>query len=226
MMDGAVARFGNHYSTAPNEVYDIYKANQFEENISLVRNNNYLSIESRPFPTATDTLFLPFYFTTNRDYALRFKAEEMISRNLVAVLQDKFTGTETNVPLDGSELVYPFTVNSTAASKALDRFRVVFRPGTVTPVDDLFALKGISLYPNPVVKEDKIQVRFRNSPAGRYELRLTNMLGVTVTQQVVVHGGGTAVQTVQLPTSLPAGTYFVEMLDAKGTRGTMKLVIQ
>ncbi len=225
LMDGVVARFGTLYEKGM-DVYDIYKANQFEENISLVRNNKYLSIESRPVPQEGDTLFVPFYFTTNRGYALQFQTKDMAALNLQAILQDKFTGTETPVPLDGSELVYPFTVNSTAASKALDRFRVVFRPGVVTPVVDLFAQKGISIYPNPVVKDEMVQVHFRNSPAGRYELRLTNMLGVTVLQKVVVHSGGTAVQPLRLPAELAAGTYFVEMLDAKGTRGTMKLVVQ
>ncbi|HMO34350.1 MAG TPA: autotransporter-associated beta strand repeat-containing protein [Lacibacter sp.] len=133
LMDGVVARFGSLYQPGI-DIYDIYKNNQFEENLSLVRNNNYLSIESRPVPTVNDTIFVPFYFTTNRGYALTFKASDMTALNLTAVLQDKFTGTETIVPLNGTELVYPFSVTSNAASRALDRFRVVFTPGAALPV--------------------------------------------------------------------------------------------
>jgi fibronectin-binding autotransporter adhesin len=133
-MDGAVGRFNNLYSAGTNEVYDIYKNNQFDENISLVRDNKYLSIESRPIPTLSDTLFVPFYFVTNRDYALKLKADFMNNLNLTAVIQDAFTGTETILPLNGSEFVYPFTVTSNAASRALNRLRIVFRPGATLPV--------------------------------------------------------------------------------------------
>lgn len=127
-MDGALVRFGTGYSAGTNEPYDIYKYNNFDENISLVRGTNYLSIESRPVPTATDTIYLPFWNTTNRGYALRFQTENFGNTGQTAILVDKFTNTRTIVPLNGTTVVYPFSVTSAAASKSLSRFYVVFTP--------------------------------------------------------------------------------------------------
>jgi hypothetical protein len=44
--DGALARYNDIYNVAPTETFDAVKLNSFNENISLVRNNRYLSIES------------------------------------------------------------------------------------------------------------------------------------------------------------------------------------
>ncbi len=127
-MDGALVRFGAGYSAGTNEPYDIYKYNNFDENISLVRGSSYLSIESRPLPTATDTIFLPFWNTTARGYALRFQTENFGNTGQTAILVDQFTNTRTVVPLNGTTVVYPFSVTTAAASKSLSRFYVVFTP--------------------------------------------------------------------------------------------------
>jgi hypothetical protein len=230
-MDGVVARFADWYEEQPNDLYDIYKNNQFEENLSISRKDNggvtrYLSIESRPTVTANDTIFMPFYQMSNRGYALKFSAENMPAANLRAFLQDQFTGTETEVPLDGSDLVYPFTVTADANSKALTRLRVVFRPSTITNTPDLFATKDISIYPNPVVKGEGINLQFRNTGTGRYTVQVYDMLGVRVHQAIVVHAGGNGIQRVQLPKGLSSGTYFVELTDQKGQTGKQKVVVQ
>jgi hypothetical protein len=230
-MDGVVARFADWYDAEPTDVYDVYKNNQFQENLSISRRDNagvlrYLGIESRPMPTANDTIFMPFYFTSNRGYALKFNAENMPAANLRAFLQDQFTGTETEVPMDGSDLVYPFTVTADANSKALTRLRLVFRPSTITNTPDLFATKDISIYPNPVVKGEGINLQFRNTGTGRYNVQVYDMLGIKVHQTIVVHAGGNGVQRVQLPNGLSSGTYFVELTDQKGQTGKQKVVIQ
>lgn len=226
LMDGTVARFGNDYSKASNEVYDIYKSNQFEENINLVRDNNYLAIESRPIPTSSDTLYVPFYYTTNRGYALKFSTERMAALNLTAVLQDAFTATETQVPLDGSEFIYPFSVTTATASKALNRFRIVLRNGSVTPVIDLFADKGINIYPNPVQKGETINLQFKNKAAGKYKLTLYDAVGLKVFSMFIVHTGGTGVQRIELPKGMASGTYFADLNDGKGNQGKMKVIVQ
>jgi len=130
------------------------------------------------------------------------------------------------VPLDGSDLVYPFTVTADANSKALTRLRVVFRPSTITNTPDLFATKDISIYPNPVVKGEGINLQFRNTGTGRYTVQVYDMLGIKVHQAIVVHAGGNGIQRVQLPKGLSSGTYFVELTDQKGQTGKQKVVIQ
>jgi len=134
-VDATTARFNNLYSTDPNEAYDVYKYNNnTDENISLVRNNKYLAIESRPMPRANDTLYIPFWSVTNRGYALSIQTENLAASGLTAELIDSFTTTRTPIPLNGTNFVYPFLVTSNAASKSLSRFRVVFTPGSSLPV--------------------------------------------------------------------------------------------
>jgi hypothetical protein len=133
-VDATTARFHSLYSADPMESYDVRKQNNNEENIGLVRNNNYLVIESRPMPTANDTLYVPFWSTTNRGYALNIQTENFATSGLAAELIDSFTRTRTPLPLNGTQFVYPFAVTADAASKSLSRFRVVFTPGNSLPV--------------------------------------------------------------------------------------------
>jgi hypothetical protein len=86
-------------------------------------------------PTTTDTLYLPFWSTTNRGYALRIQTENFNAPGLAAELIDSFTNTRTQVPLNGTDFVYPFSVTSNTASKSLSRFRVVFTQGASLPVN-------------------------------------------------------------------------------------------
>jgi hypothetical protein len=135
-MDGVVARFADWYNSEPTDLYDVYKNNQFEENLSLVRKDisnvsRYLSIESRPLPKVNDTIYLPMYYMTSRGYAFKLSAENMAASNLTALLQDRVTGSETEIPLNGTETIYPFSMTST---QDLTRFRIVFIPGATLPV--------------------------------------------------------------------------------------------
>jgi hypothetical protein len=230
-MDGVVARFADWYEAEPTDIYDVYKNNQFEENLSISRKDNggvmrYLSVESRPTVSANDTIYMPFYQMTNRGYALKFSSENMATSNLRAYLQDQFTATETELPLDGSDIVYPFSVTADANSKSLSRFRVVFRPSVVTGTPDLFASKDISIYPNPVVKSDGLHLQFRNTGAGRYTMNVYDILGVKVHSAIVIHAGGNIVQKISLPVNMVSGTYLIELSDGKGNAGKEKIIIQ
>jgi hypothetical protein len=209
----------------------VYKNNQFEENLSISRRDNsgvirYLSIESRPTVSVNDTIFMPFYQMSNRGYALKFSTENMAASGLRAFLQDAFTGSETEVPLNGSDIIYPFSVTSDANSKALTRLRVVFRQSEVTNIIDWMADKGISIYPNPAVKGNDVQVQFRNSKAGKYEVTIYTLTGVRVLQTQVAHPGGTSVQKTMLPAKLASGTYIMELTSPDGDSGKMKLIVQ
>jgi hypothetical protein len=133
-MDGALARFGPDYLAAPTETYDVAKINNFNENLSMRRDGNYLSIESRPEPVDGDWLELPFWNLNNRGYAFRINASQFANAaTLTAEVQDAFTGINTPVSLS-SETIVPFTVTTDPASRSLDRFRIVFSSAVVLPV--------------------------------------------------------------------------------------------
>jgi hypothetical protein len=133
-VDGVIARFGNQYSELPTEVFDIDKINNFNENMSLVRNNRYLSIESRPFPKVKDTLSLPFWGLSNRSYALQIATNGLGGAIMSAYLVDEFTQTQTLIDFTQPVFQYNFSVTTSAASKSLTRFRIVFNASPSLPV--------------------------------------------------------------------------------------------
>lgn len=132
--DGVVARFNDIYNVAPTEIYDAVKLNNFNENLGLLRNKLYLSIESRPFPTQSDTLFVPFWNLKTREYALSITSSKFAGLAQAARLIDAFTNTQTLLNLNDGNIIYPFVVTSDAASSSLNRFTIVFTPTTPLPV--------------------------------------------------------------------------------------------
>jgi hypothetical protein len=132
--DGVVGRYNDIYSVSPFETYDAAKMNNFNENLSLVRGGRYLSIESRPYPTQKDTLFLSFWGLKNRDYAFTITSSMFTGLNQTAKLVDNFTNTQTVLDLADGSVTYPFSVTSNVASSSLNRFMIVMSPSTVLPV--------------------------------------------------------------------------------------------
>ena len=126
--DGVVARYNDIYNVSPYETYDAAKMNNFDENLSLVRNSRYLSIESRPYPTQNDTLFIPFWGLKIRDYAFTITSSKFVGLNQSARLIDGFTNTEMQINLSDATITFPFTITSDPASSSLNRFIIVMSP--------------------------------------------------------------------------------------------------
>ena len=150
LCDGVLARFSDNYNALPTEPYDIYKLNNFNENLSLVRNNRYLGIESRPYPVSSDTLFLPFWGQAIREYALQINNNQFLDSGLTARLIDKFTKTETPLSISNAATNYSFSVTSDTASSSLGRFMIVLHSAPVLAV----AFNSISASK----KETKVQL--------------------------------------------------------------------
>ena len=134
MTDGAALRLGTAYKKQADEVYDMLKINNFNENLSIVRDGRYLSIESRPVPISPDTIFLSAWNLPAGNHRLTFKAENVISANLTAILRDAYAETTDTLSLTGSTLEHPFEINADPGSKSLNRFSIVIAPVAAPPV--------------------------------------------------------------------------------------------
>jgi hypothetical protein len=73
------------------------------------------------------------YQMRNLSYTLQIAFNGLDVTGSNAFLFDKFTNTSTLLNTTGTTS-YTFTVSSTAASKALDRFKIIFRPQAPLPV--------------------------------------------------------------------------------------------
>lgn len=224
LYDGVAVAFESNTS-AGLDAQDAMKFSLGTDNLSIRRSGKDLAIEFRPPATSADTIFLQLHNLKQAAYRFEFSSENLSgATGATALLKDRYLGTETPLLL-GSGQQIGFQVDGNAAS-AGNRFYIVFRAGTVTPVVDLNGVRGFAVYPNPVPAGSPLQVEFRNRVAGTYQFVLYSSTGVQVAQRVVQHGGGTAVQSVQLPQQLPAGMYIAEFTDAKGGKQQLKINIQ
>lgn len=223
--DGIAAVF-NATSTKEIDPADAQKFAIGTENVSIRRFSRDWAIEFRPLITAADTVFLRLHNMKQQSYSLEIQGEQFATNGqLTAVLQDLFLNTETPLNLGGVQR-FSFAVTAATASSG-DRFRIVFRQNVITSVGpDVNSAQGIQLFPNPVARGAETHVQFRNLKAGRYQFTLFALNGVRVMNEVLVHAGGTAVQKVRVSSDLAAGVYYAEIVNEKGWKERVKVVIE
>ena len=124
VVDGAVALFNNSYSAAVDE-NDAKEINNWDENIAIAREGKHLAIEGRPVIIIKDTIPLFMNNMKQQEYEFEFTPAMFSNPNLKAELVDNFLNKRTLISVTQATTV-SFTVTADAASKATDRFMVVF----------------------------------------------------------------------------------------------------
>lgn len=133
LIDGVRARFNSSFSKQVISTEDVVKMPGFAENLGILRDNQTLAIEKRPIISSNDTIFLRLWNTTTASYQFEFNPTNIDAANMTAFLQDNYTATSTPLNLTTVSTLN-FTVDaSVAASKAEDRFRIVFVPSSTLP---------------------------------------------------------------------------------------------
>lgn len=107
--------------------------------------------------------------------------------------------------------------------KAIDRNGEVTYSSIVSVKSNGIAAEGFSVYPNPV--QNKAVNVVLTTASGNYTLSLTNVLGQTIMSKVINHNGESANYTVELPSSVKAGTYFLKMVNGSSSI-TKTIIIQ
>ncbi|MEO8416097.1 MAG: T9SS type A sorting domain-containing protein, partial [Ginsengibacter sp.] len=72
--------------------------------------------------------------------------------------------------------------------------------------------EGISIYPNPIIKNQPLTVAFKNLDRNEYTINIFNHQGQLILTQKIDHGGGNSVQTIILP-KVAAGIYSIEVMS-------------
>ncbi len=146
LSDGVLATFDGSGNNGI-DGKDIDKIDNFNENISLVRNNRKLTLEARNLISSNagskDTLYFQMSNLAARNYAFQFKGVQM-QNGLTAKLQDLYLGKETVISTAGDITTVNFSVTSDASSGAADRFRIVFKADPSLPLT-LTSAKAYSL---------------------------------------------------------------------------------
>ncbi|MBV9961186.1 MAG: T9SS type A sorting domain-containing protein [Parafilimonas sp.] len=229
--DGVATGFGNRFS-ANVDTDDAMKLWNFYENIALIRNGTPLSIEMRPMPVITDTLFYKMYLR-QQPYALQVFAQDAEKIKTKAWLVDKYLHTETALDLYDTT-IYNFTPNPDTNSYR-NRFMIVFRiklngdpvpvsksvdqlnPDETGSANSIASSTGyITVYPNPVTGKSFI-LNLNDLPAGNYNLNFYSLKGALLFTKQVDHKKTNSNYTINLPSNISAGAFTLQLVNKTGT---------
>lgn len=124
LMDGNMTDYNALFSNAI-DGYDVRKMSNFGENFGILRFGTTLVVERRNLVNIADTTYFRMWNMKVRNYRLQVTVENMHNYNLVAVVHDKYLGTNTPVNLNDTTDVN-FSVITTPGSYAQDRFKLIF----------------------------------------------------------------------------------------------------
>ncbi len=240
LVDGVAAAFGKQFSAKTDED-DASKIWNFNENIALLRDTNYLAVEARPVPVLADTVFIYMGLYKNTPgYALKIFSD-YFDPQVQVWLVDKITGTKTLVNINGT--VYPFATTGSDTSYR-HRFMLVFRrtfiatpvavtrvanqanPDTTGDANSIASGKSnVSVHPNPIKTGEKVMLQFSNMNKGKYQVTVTSTAGKALAGRSIEHDGGSSTYAMQTDARWSAGSYFVRITGEDGFTLITKLVI-
>jgi hypothetical protein len=203
LADGTSVIFNNAYKKECDND-DVEKMDNFDEEIAIAVKNKKLAVEARPALTGNDTIFFHLSNFKQKDYKLKLEAYNLQSV-IDAKLEDSYTKASTPIDLSTST-TYSFSVTADAASKVMNRFRLVFKSKPSVPIVIVKETKMV-IYPNPAT--NKVKLQFDKKMLGRARIDISNAAGVIVHRITVA----TNSDQIQLSTEkLSSGTYVVKMI--------------
>ncbi len=135
MVDGGLTFFNDVYSDAV-DIEDVRKSPNFRENFGLLRDAVSLVVEKRSVLSQNDTMFFDMSNIRQISYRLDIQLQNADPLLTTGILEDKYTNTSTALDLTTMNS-YTFTADANAASRAADRFRIIFNTAGVVPVNFL-----------------------------------------------------------------------------------------
>lgn len=129
LMDGTLTQYDPQYSNDLNGM-DARKMSNPGENWGMVRNDKVYVIERRHSIDGSDSVFFKMWNMRIITYRLQIITSNLNFPGRKGVLEDKYLKTSTAVDLSGTTEIN-FSVTSDAASKAADRFTLIFASDVV-----------------------------------------------------------------------------------------------
>ncbi len=133
LMDGTLTQYDSSYS---NDVdgKDARKMSNFSENWGMLRGKTVLVVERRKTMAENDSIFFKMWNMRIITYQMELIAANLDFNGRKAILVDQYLKIEIPVHLNDTTRI-PFSVTKDAASKASDRFTMIFSfPVKVPPL--------------------------------------------------------------------------------------------
>jgi len=131
LADGNLTNYDDAFSNAV--IDDALKMNNFGENFGILRDATKLAIEQRRKIYANDTTYFSMWNMQQRSYRLIITTYNLEHPGLIGTFEDSYLNTSTPLLLNNQNVIN-FNINSTPASYATNRFRIVFRNPTLQPL--------------------------------------------------------------------------------------------
>lgn len=142
--DGVVIAFDTEGNNAIDDD-DNLNNDLIDENIAIINNGIYLSLEKRNIPQDQEEIQLDINSYLNSNYVLVLEGIDMLGAT--PYLYDDYTSTYTEIPQD-DVLEYSYSIDENISeSQARERFSILF--GTAALSIDENYLDEIVLFPNP-----------------------------------------------------------------------------
>ena len=129
LADGNLARFDDSYNPGV-DLEDALKFGNVYETFGILSGSTSLAVSSRPVLTKEDTIYYKLSKSKQLKYQFEFEAANIERDNLAGFVEDKFLQKATPINMNGNTRL-DFEGTSDAASRAVDRFKVVFKPSVI-----------------------------------------------------------------------------------------------
>jgi trimeric autotransporter adhesin len=229
LADGVMVSYGPRYRFETTDAEDAIKLDNLYENMAVQNGGVSLIADARPLSEMQKEINLKLWNLTPGVYRFdsKFYGTD-IGVDVNAYLEDKFSGMRQPLSMKGDLSSVEFNISNDSASKAADRFRIVFSRsafnGSLTPESDIVG-KQISVYPNPVTGRI-VNIKLQQVQAGKYQLQLLSSDGKIVADKRIEHDGGAGTYQLNLNGSLPQGNYILRCSVGDQSISQEKLIIQ
>ena len=132
MADGLLINYDDGYSNNVDDM-DAIKIGNTSENLSTKTNNTLLVVERKHTISISDTIFLNLTGVSAHNYRLEFTASQLYQPGLTGFIIDNYLHATTPLNIEGITDI-DFAVTNVAASKASNRFMIVFSQLGTLPV--------------------------------------------------------------------------------------------
>jgi hypothetical protein len=129
LADGNFAQFDSRFNAGVNRADALKFANVYET-LGLLKGKTSIAISYQPILTKGDTIYYKFSRAKQRKYQFEFVAANLEQENLAGFIEDKFLNKATPINMNGITR-FDFEGTPDAASTAVDRFKIVFKPSVI-----------------------------------------------------------------------------------------------
>jgi len=215
--DGLLALYDAQADMQVSTSEDALKMSNFGENMSIRNGTNLLAIEKRPLRTI-DTLAIQTDGLLNRAYTLVFNPSQFDAGVKAQLIDHYLNLTYPIATLN--KTTYAFSVDANAASKASNRFELLYNNQNALIISNTLQAANIQVYPNPT--DGKVNIDMHSASTGNYHAQVFNTFGASVVEQDFVNEMG---NSISIDLSAQAkGVYYLKISNTQHEQVVVKII--